>query len=142
MPTSLSRHRHQAYIAQSGRCYYCGEHMWEDDIESFSKSYRLSRRQARLVQCTAEHLHARQDGGTNTRDNIVAACKYCNQRRHKRKNPPPPETYRQFVRSRVQKGKWHQIHVASEPTHSPCYSAALPKEPHCETPHRHHPRRA
>lgn len=32
--------------------------------------------------CTADHLIIRSDGGRTTEDNIVAACRECNNRRH------------------------------------------------------------
>jgi hypothetical protein len=50
---------------------------------------------------------ARQDGGSSARMNIVAACRYCNQLRHKRKTPPPPDRYAQLVRKRMRLGRWH-----------------------------------
>ncbi|MCB1616206.1 MAG: HNH endonuclease [Pseudomonadales bacterium] len=84
--------------------------MWVDGaVESFARQYRLTTRQASLLQCTAEHLQARQDGGEDTADNIVAACAYCNRKRHKRPVPLPPQGYRHHVLKRVRKGKWHQV---------------------------------
>ncbi|MDR6535601.1 HNH endonuclease [Variovorax soli] len=35
-----------------------------------------------LFECTAEHKIACQDGGKDTRANIVAACWHCNHQRH------------------------------------------------------------
>jgi hypothetical protein len=58
----LQKHRQSAFIAQQGRCIYCGCNMGNHP--------------------TAEHLQARQDGGTDRRDNIAAACWRCNYRRH------------------------------------------------------------
>jgi len=44
---------------------------------------------------TAEHLEARCEGGADSTDNIVAACRFCNGRRHRAKvarNPVRPRT--------------------------------------------------
>ncbi|WP_213946981.1 HNH endonuclease [Luteibacter sp. dw_328] len=73
---------------------------------------------ARHFQCTAEHLHARQDGGRDTRTNIVAACWYCITRRHRRKRPLAPHAYRRHVRARVAIGKWHS-EAKTKPTAGP-----------------------
>lgn len=62
MANRLQRLRQSAYRAQNGRCIYCARPMGE--------------------HATAEHLHARQDGGADHRDNIAAACRGCNHRRH------------------------------------------------------------
>ena len=62
MSNNLQKHRKSAVHAQRGLCIYCGRPMGAD--------------------ATAEHLQARQDGGTNCRQNIVAAHRACNQRRH------------------------------------------------------------
>ncbi len=91
-----------AFRTQSGRCYYCTVRMW---LRSPSE-LGLRPRTARPFQCTAEHLVARKDRGRDTRKNIAAACRLCNARRHKRKNPSPPETYRSFVLRRMAKGRW------------------------------------
>jgi 5-methylcytosine-specific restriction endonuclease McrA len=81
--------------------------MWTNDLPSFAQQFGLTIKQAKHHQCTAEHLKARQDGGKDTRDNLVAACRYCNSNRHKRKNVPAPEQYRHFVQSRIAKRRWH-----------------------------------
>ena len=108
MANLLARRRHSAYLAQLGQCYYCGLPMWKnDDLESFCQAHGLKPSQALSLQCTAEHLEARQDGGLDTAQNIVAACLSCNQRRHKRKKAPTPSAYLQLVRKRVRDGRWH-----------------------------------
>lgn len=106
MPTLLSRLRHRAFIAQSGCCIYCDRHMWEKNPEAFARTYRLSVRQAQAFQCTAEHLQAKQDGGKDSDRNIVAACRYCNQHRHLRKQPPDPLAHRERVQKLLNNGKW------------------------------------
>lgn len=58
----VQKHRQSAYQAQNGLCIYCRQPMGR--------------------RATAEHLKARQEGGTDRRDNIAAACVRCNHRRH------------------------------------------------------------
>ena len=75
----IKRLRRGACAAQGGLCFYCHQRMGRD--------------------ITAEHLVARMDGGKNTRDNIVAACRRCNAARHALfpGAAPDPETYQGFV---------------------------------------------
>ncbi|MEB1348208.1 HNH endonuclease [Xanthomonas campestris pv. campestris] len=96
--------RTNAFHAQSGRCYYCCRPMWLSSPDELG----LRPRSARPYQCTAEHLVAQQDGGKDVADNIAAACRLCNLRRHKRlTSAPSAEVYLAKVRRRVAKGKWH-----------------------------------
>src|SRR5471030_1611979 len=90
MAIKLVRRRRSAYATQSGRCYYCDLPMWENNIESFARSHDIKLSQAQSLQCTAEHLQAKKDGGNDTAQNIVAACLCCNSRRHRRKQAPDP----------------------------------------------------
>ena len=106
---SLIRPRTRAYNRQSGRCFYCGVLMWLKDAVKFAFQYNLSPNQARLLQCTGEHLTAHSEGGAASQDNIVAACWYCNIHRHRPENPLIPGRYREHVRRRVAKGHWHQF---------------------------------
>lgn len=106
-PKIPSEARQKAYKQQTGRCYYCGCPMWtNNDIEKFAKKYSISTEQAKKLQCTAEHLVARCDGGSNEQSNIVAACYFCNQNRHKQKKPPVPLEYKKHVKNRIKTGKW------------------------------------
>ena len=82
--------RRAAFIAQGHRCFYCDAPMWDREPAQFMNRYRVSRREAELLQCTAEHLTARQDGGSNTRQNIVAAHAFCNRHRHRTDAPLCP----------------------------------------------------
>lgn len=107
MPTTLTKSRSKAYIQQSGRCIYCEQPMWLTDIDTFAKTYQISIKLAKCFKCTAEHLKAKQEGGTNAESNIAAACNYCNQKRHKRKTPLDPIAYKQYVVKRLAKGLWH-----------------------------------
>lgn len=59
------------------------------------------------LQCTAERLVARQHGRTNVEENIVAACRTCNGRRHQTREPRSPSEYRRKVLGRVKAGKWY-----------------------------------
>jgi len=86
--------------------------MWDKDPELFAKTHRLSPRVMRGLQCTAEHLQARQDGGRDTQENIVAACLRCNRQRHQGwKKAPEPETYLQHVRRQLSQKVWHRAPV-------------------------------
>lgn len=107
MATTLARRRRTAFLSQSGCCYYCGNPMWSEDPAAFARTHGISIKQARLLQATAEHLQARQDGGGDDAGNIVAACLFCNRRRHARRNPPAPATYLAMVRNRLKRGAWN-----------------------------------
>jgi hypothetical protein len=80
--------------------------MWESDISAFAESHKLTIRQARLYRCTAEHLVAKTDGGSNSAKNIVAACHWCNKNRHARKVAPTPNDYLEYIRKRLAQGRW------------------------------------
>ena len=101
----IQRLRTLAYRAQGGRCCYCGVPMWVSSPKELLP-IGIGPRAAKLLQCTAEHLVARQDGGQNVAGNIAAACVICNQRRHRRRVPPSPDTYRELVKGRIARGKW------------------------------------
>lgn len=106
MPKSLERNRHAVWLRQEGRCHYCRCHMWEQDVDAFAASRRLTRRQAKWCRSTAEHLVARSDGGTNASSNIAAACLRCNQTRHKAASPLNAERFLVRVRRLMAKGRW------------------------------------
>lgn len=107
MPNPLVRPRTHSFAHQSGRCYYCGMPMWADNPLEFANAHGITLGQAKRLQCTGEHLVARQDGGSTARSNIVAACLFCNKGRHSRKTPLPPDRYLQLVRKRMKVGRWH-----------------------------------
>jgi hypothetical protein len=106
MPTTLIKSRQKAYQSQSGCCIYCFKPMWIEESEGFANKFKLTKRQVRFYQCTAEHLLLRQNGGKNGLNNIAAACKYCNQQRHKSKTPLPPIKYQQYVQRKVAQNRW------------------------------------
>jgi 5-methylcytosine-specific restriction endonuclease McrA len=103
----VSNIRNQKMKSQSGRCYYCKRPMWVGDLQKFCQSLGLSPKQARLFQCTAEHLKPKSEGGGDTKDNLVAACKFCNQTRHVAKTPLSHSAYLVKVRKRLFAGKWN-----------------------------------
>jgi 5-methylcytosine-specific restriction endonuclease McrA len=103
----ILQHREAAFRRQGGRCYYCGQPMWLNDVENYCAQYAVSPTCASWLQCTAEHLVACRDGGKDEADNIVAACLFCNRRRHARPQPLEPERYKAHVRGRVLRGRWH-----------------------------------
>ncbi|MFC3465554.1 HNH endonuclease [Aeromonas media] len=81
--------------------------MWETNPAQFSDRHRISEQQVDLLQCTGEHLHPKSEGGSNSTANIVAACKFCNQSRHREKSPLTASEYKRKVRSLSKKGEWH-----------------------------------
>jgi len=101
--------RKRAYANQAGRCFYCNMLMWQDNPKIFASQYKLSLKQAMLLQCTGEHLTAHCNDGEASASNIVAACWYCNNRRHKRSTALTPSRYRAYVHRRITKGCWHQL---------------------------------
>jgi hypothetical protein len=106
MTASLNRARTRAAVSQEHRCYYCGLPMWDRDSDDFASEHSITKRQAALLRCTAEHLTARSDGGTNARVNVVAACAYCNSHRHRARQPLDPVRYRERVAGRMKRGRW------------------------------------
>ena len=107
MPSSIFKHRLAAFNRQEGRCYYCGFPMWLPQSKDFAVKFKRIEGYSPSLQCTAEHLLPRQEGGTNSSDNIVAACRFCNMTRHRIPSQPDPTTYRNHVMSRIHAGKWH-----------------------------------
>lgn len=105
----LKTPRKQAFLRQNGRCYYCQNPIWEKNPEQYAKLYGLSLRKAQWMRCTGEHLTAHKDGGSANPDNIVAACYFCNTRRHSRKKDLTPEKYKRLVSKRVEKKRWHGL---------------------------------
>lgn len=110
---ALKNIRKKKMIEQGGRCYYCGLVMWENALEPIAQARSRSAASLWLLQCTAEHLHPRSEGGADTADNIVAACWFCNSRRHRQKQPPAPEDYRAYVQRRMGKGRWLAAQLAT-----------------------------
>ena len=108
---TLVKSRAAAFERQGGRCYYCDLPLWLDDRESFRARFALPSGAVDARRCTAEHLLARCDGGTNASNNIVAACHTCNVGRHHRRVAHDPAHHRDYVRRRIAQGLWHPRHV-------------------------------
>jgi 5-methylcytosine-specific restriction endonuclease McrA len=106
MSKSVSRARVAAARRQNYHCYYCDLPMWGVDRDAFIAKYGVTSRQASLLQCTAEHVIERCLGGSDSASNIVAACAYCNRKRHARPQPPDSTAYRRLVQRRVSHGHW------------------------------------
>lgn len=116
MPQSISQSRLRAFRHQNGCCFCCAFPMWHNNGDDFAATYGISKREARRFQCTAEHLAAVQEGGTDAPDNIVVACWFCNQRRHRRHFRLALGEYRELVIRRIKQLRWHpkRFHHISE----------------------------
>ncbi|WP_372828210.1 HNH endonuclease [Polaromonas sp.] len=111
MSKTLNNSRQAAYRAQAGLCFYCRCAMWTRSSIELTRSYDITKQQAKRLQCTAEHLRPRSEGGSDLPDNIVAACRHCNCTRHKRKIPRSADEHLRRVRSRISGGRWHPREV-------------------------------
>jgi len=109
---SLAKPRSIAFESQEGRCFYCGQPMCNEVPEQFAQKHHITTKQAKLLQCTGEHLTPHKDGGEPSASNIVAACLFCNHNRHARKKELSPLEYRSFVAQRMSKGGWHPTRIA------------------------------
>lgn len=107
MPSQLQKARNFAYQQQAGLCHYCKACMWLGDIKSALLLHGMPRQKAPLLECTAEHLDPKSTGGPDSRPNIVAACRFCNEMRHRVETPPPPDVYQRVVGRLVTEGRWH-----------------------------------
>lgn len=57
---------------------------------------------------SSSRLDARQDQGADIRENIAAACLWCNHQRHQGcGKAPDPSSWRTTIRARVNPGTWH-----------------------------------
>jgi hypothetical protein len=108
---SLIKPRSIAFTLQAGRCFYCSYPMWSENPHEFASKHKITLAQAKRFQCTGEHLRAHQDGGSSKQHNIVAACLFCNQKRHSRKEPPPPDQYKELIHQRMSQGRWHDVRL-------------------------------
>lgn len=107
MSHPLKYKRARAFKSQNGKCFYCQIPMWLTNVtDQFFRS-RISAKAMSHIRCTAEHVKALSDGGSDANDNLVAACRFCNETRHRRARPLSSSEFREFVMSRVRRGKWH-----------------------------------
>lgn len=111
MASKLQKLRRQAFRDQDGRCFYCSQPLWEQEVAEFVQTHGIGNRLSKYLRCTAEHLSARQDDGRDVRLNIAAACLWCNMQRHRGRagRAPAPEIYQARVRALVAEGKWHPV---------------------------------
>ncbi|MFO1142489.1 MAG: HNH endonuclease signature motif containing protein [Amaricoccus sp.] len=105
----IARQRAQMMRAQSGACYYCGQQTWLGDPAAFAGRHGISVKRSAAFQCTAEHLVPRSEGGPDAPDNIVAACRFCNQTRHRARQPLPPTAFKAKVARRLAAGRWQRL---------------------------------
>lgn len=110
--SSLKKQRTRAFYSQGGVCYYCNQPMWNKKPQELTSQYPISSGQAQFLRCTGEHLESHSEGGSSGSINIVAACWYCNQNRHRRKNKLSPENFGKHARRRLSKGAWHGLNLA------------------------------
>jgi 5-methylcytosine-specific restriction endonuclease McrA len=99
--------RTQAFIKQKGLCYYCQFPMWNKDPSEVLKKYNVSMKNLAHFKCTGEHLIAHSEGGSAKQSNIVAACWYCNSKRHQRKKQPNDIQFQKFVQYRIKLSRWN-----------------------------------
>ncbi len=128
--TRVQRHRSAAALAQNNLCYYCRWPMWNGDDKSlpdYKRPYELTKRQARRLLCTAEHLTPKAEDGPDTTGNIVAACVVCNQRRAQSYASLSPADYKTVVEERVSKGDWHAASYRKVIGRQPAKPNAAPK---------------
>jgi hypothetical protein len=111
MAKNLSSFRRRAFLQQGGCCFYCQQPIWEANAAVFAAKHKIPPRQVNWLRSTAEHVIALCDGGTDCTDNIVAACHWCNSRRHRGRQDRAPgaAAYCLWVRRMVAAGKWHPV---------------------------------
>ncbi|WP_425500975.1 HNH endonuclease [Pseudoxanthomonas gei] len=85
--------------------------MFLESVLQFAVSHRVSVGLALKLSCTAEHLVAKCEGGTDDASNIAAACYFCNTKRHARQVPLRVNEHRHLVRNRLNEGRWHAREV-------------------------------
>lgn len=107
MSKVISKNRLLAFKKQEGRCFYCGAPMWLENKREFAAKHRITKKLAKRLRCTAEHLNARKDGGNNNRENIAAACLYCNSTRHQASEALSHNEYRKHVMRLCRCHEWH-----------------------------------
>ncbi len=112
--SKVTTSRQLAFSRQSGRCYYCNLPIWLGNPDLFSARYGLTLGETAFLRCTAEHLVARSDGGSDDPSNIVAACDHCNKKRHRRPVPLEPAPYKGLVDRRMSQGRWHWATLLSK----------------------------
>lgn len=110
MSSRIQALRQRAFQRQGGRCCYCQVAMWLHDQSELPFAVPSAKAALRL-QCTAEHLTARADGGRNSSTNVAAACLHCNRTRHRRRRISSPDEFKRVVLARVASKRWHPTWV-------------------------------
>ena len=131
MPNRVAIYRQRAAVRQKGCCCYCGLPVVpHHQLSQFASERGLSEARVKALQCTAEHLQARCEGGADSPSNISAACITCNLRRHRMRPALPPDKYRDLVQRQMVNGSWHkQSLTRSLP---PSFSQNVPRgDEHC-----------
>lgn len=108
--TMLTQLRYKAFHLQQCCCYYCGLPMWESTHRTLLRdALDLPDVLLDSLRCTAEHLDARCDGGKDEPGNIVAACHWCNWKRHAHRPhcAPTVQAYQAEVQRKMTLGLWH-----------------------------------
>lgn len=106
----LTQLRYKAFHLQQCCCYYCDLPMWESTHRTLLRdALALPDAPLDFLRCTAEHLVARCDGGKDVPGNIVAACDWCNKKRHAHRPhcAPTAQAYRAEVQRQMARGLWH-----------------------------------
>lgn len=131
MANNLRSLRRAALQRQSGRCFYCRHPVWEDEPATFAIRLRIPVRLLKWLRATAEHTRARSDGGNDSTSNIVAACYWCNSRRHRGRCglAPAADTYGPWVRKMVLAGRWHPLAMYLAHAKHPRYGPASAEPP-------------
>src|SRR4051794_737694 len=70
MTQKIAKARLRAYNRQGGLCHYCGKPMVLAGVGTGICGKAVPRDFLRRMACTAEHLIAKKDGGTNALTNI------------------------------------------------------------------------
>ena len=107
----LKKPRTRAFKAQGGICYYCNQPMWNRSEQELTSRYPISVEQAKDLRCTGEHLHPYAAGGTANKRNIVAACLFCNRKRHEKSVALSPSKYKKYVKHALSRGAWHGLRL-------------------------------
>lgn len=104
---NLAKPRAQAFQAQVGRCYYCHPPMRQTHSKQFAAQHGLTMKPITRLQCTGEHLASHKIGGGAGGGNIMAACRFFNQTRHRRPVDLSPDEFKRLVEKRMKRRGWH-----------------------------------
>ena len=107
MSQSFKNKRVREFKSQNGRCYYLQIPMWLPNVTEHLFRSGITTKAMSRIHCTVEHMTARSDGGSDASENLVAACRFCNQTRHRQARSFNSKDFWERVMSRVRAGKWH-----------------------------------